>query len=221
MGERLCTQYGIKRENLRILSNACFLAPDKSNAQPASQGASLRIGYISNITAEKGIFTFLDVIAAAHAAGLVVEADIAGPLDPAIERPFEERIAGLGGVRYRGPVYEQAKTEFFGRLDVLLFPSLYRNEAEPLVILEALRQGVPVIAYARGCIGCMLPNQAGLIVPETGIFSTYAIERLKIFVSDRDALSRSKTAARAAFLEQRSRGAIGLGALLDEICRRI
>lgn len=217
MGERLCARYGITQERLRILSNAAFLAPEESNAVPAPPGASLRLGYISNITAEKGIFTFLDVVAAANAGDLAVEADIAGPIDPAIQRRFRERVASLGSVRYCGPVYEQAKTEFFGRLDVLLFPSLYRNEAEPVVILEALRQGVPVIAFARGCVGCMVPHQAGLTMRETEAFSVRAIEQLKLFVSDRDALSRSKVAARAAFLEHRTRSIARLSALLEEI----
>jgi glycosyltransferase involved in cell wall biosynthesis len=219
MGERLRARYGIPRENQRLVSNAAFLVPGESPAASATPGALLRLGYISAITVEKGIFTFLEAVAAAKAAGLDVEADIAGPLDPAIERVFRERLSGLGGVHYCGPVYERAKTEFFGRLDVLLFPSRYRNEAEPVVILEALRQGVPVIAFARGCIGCMLPHQAGLIVPEAEPFAPRATEQLKLYASDRDALSRSKAAARTAFLEHRSRSAAGLSALLEEICR--
>jgi len=50
-------------------------------------------------------------------------------------------------------------------VDVLLFPTDYANEAEPLVIHEAIRSGAHVIACERGAIPDILSNGAGLVVP--------------------------------------------------------
>lgn len=57
-----------------------------------------------------------------------------------------------------GPVSAASKQDFFDGIDVFLFPSRYRNETEPLVVLEAMAQGVPVVASALGCIPEMLPH---------------------------------------------------------------
>ena len=52
------------------------------------------------------------------------------------------------------------RSAFIGSLDIFLFPTNYANEAEPLVIYEAMRRGVYVIACDRGAISEMLLNGA-------------------------------------------------------------
>ena len=47
---------------------------------------------------------------------------------------------------------------FYTQLDLLVFPTMYVNESEPFVILEALAHGVPVITTPRGCIASSLAD---------------------------------------------------------------
>ncbi len=58
-------------------------------------------------------------------------------MTPAVEPEFRKLLEAAGYASYLGPIYGDAKTAFYGNLDVLLFPSNYVNEAEPLVIHEA------------------------------------------------------------------------------------
>jgi glycosyltransferase involved in cell wall biosynthesis len=76
-------------------------------------------------------------------------------------------------------------------LDIFLFPTRYVNEAEPLVIYEAMRRGVHVIACDRGSIAEMLRDGAGLVLPAETLVDTAAnhIERLS---RDRSALFFAK-----------------------------
>ena len=78
-----------------------------------------------------------------------------------------ERAAAIGAGRsfQHVGVYEDAegRTRFLRGIDVLVLPS--HTEGTPNSIVEAMAQGVPVIASAVGGIPDMLGREAGLLVP--------------------------------------------------------
>ena len=148
--------------------------------------------------------------------GVAYTAQIAGPIAPSAQDIFSSLMASSSNATYCGPVYDDAKHEFYNGLDVLLFPSDYPNEAEPLVIHEAIRSGTHVIACDRGAIADILANGAGLVVPKSA-FIAAAVARIRAFHADRVELRRAQSAS----LEQarRMRDSTGgfLPALVDEI----
>jgi glycosyltransferase involved in cell wall biosynthesis len=127
-------------------------------AGPGDAGRPLRLGHLSNLTREKGLDLVIDTTCALRQRGEAVELVLAGPCvtkdAKALVTAAQKRLGAA--VDYRGPVYDQAKRDFWRSIDVFLFPTRYNNEAQPLVILEALAWGVPVVAYARGGIGALL-----------------------------------------------------------------
>ena len=66
-----------------------------------------------------------------------------------------------------GPVAGTAKDAFFGEIDIFLFPSRYRFEAQPLVVLEAMAHGcAPIVSHAGftvELVGDHLPTVANLV----------------------------------------------------------
>jgi glycosyltransferase involved in cell wall biosynthesis len=71
-------------------------------------------------------------------------------LDLASEQ-YLDAHAGPGVCRV-GPVYGDAKFSFLSSIDLLLFPSKYPNEAQPVVIWESLSVGTPVVSTDVGAI---------------------------------------------------------------------
>ena len=166
MATRLAATYGIPADRIVVLSNVVFMEASRPISRP--EHASLRVGFLSYVTEAKGIFPFLEVVRLLRAQGLPVEGLVAGPLEPSLRERFERELADTPGATYLGPVYGEEKQAFLQGLDALVFPTRYHNEAEPVVVLEALREGVPVLATRRGCIQAQLDGQPLPALPEAG-----------------------------------------------------
>ena len=182
-----------------VLPNA-FMAPDLAgsrDARPADAG--LVIGHLSNLSLEKGSDLFLDLFEALATAGVSVSARLAGPVsDPGLK----SRIATLRGreperFRYLGPIYGSEKKAFFDSLDVFVFPTRYRNEAQPLVLIEALRSGCVLVALTRGCIACDHARAGGLLASDPKTFVAEAAAWITALPDAPGRLEKLRTAALA------------------------
>ena len=176
MGKTLKLKYA-NVQRVFILSNTAVM---KSASNSIAFKSELKtIGYLSNICKEKGIYYFLDVLESLYSQGISIRGIIAGPFqDHETEMNVMDRISHLPKVEYVGPKYGEDKREFFCAIDVLLFPTKYVNEAEPLTVYESMAEGVPVIACDRGCISEMLPSNAGLVVGREENFVKIAVKQI-------------------------------------------
>ncbi len=166
------------------LSNAALvLDPPRSGLSPKESVGT--IGFMSNLTKEKGVEDFLDLVEVAEETGEKFRFLLAGPLvdqdvHPRI-RDLEERVEGF---EYVGAVYGDEKRRFFECIDVFLFPTRYPIETEGIVNLEALSAGVPVISFDRGCIGEYIDDSCGFIMPKDAPFARSALERVVAWKQD-------------------------------------
>jgi len=143
------------------------------------------IGFLSNISLEKGILEFLDIAAWAVSENLSLRFIIAGPYqDEQVRGMVENRLSVLKNVLYVGGVYADEKRNFFDSLDVFLFPTKYVNESEGLVIHEAMSRAVPVIAYSRGCIEQIISESVGLKLEPTADYVKGATNMISDWLSN-------------------------------------
>jgi glycosyltransferase involved in cell wall biosynthesis len=158
MSNKLCELYG-ERLMTTVVSNLAFfdLLPSK-RSEPRQ--ALCAVGYLSNISLEKGIDRFLDLMAELRASGSQLKGRIAGPfVSLEVQDYVLRRTLEIGGIEYVGPVFGDTKDQFLSSIDLLVFPTRYPHEAQPLVIYEAQAAGVVVAASGRGCIPSMVPNE--------------------------------------------------------------
>ena len=198
MGAQLQARYRLI-ERMMVLSNAGLingLLPEhRSGVRPVNV-----LGYLSNLSAAKGLDDMLELAQACAQQRLPYEFVVAGPFEsPETEPAYRERFIALGNIRFLGPVYGAEKMAFVARIDVFLFPTRYRHEAEPLVVLEALSHGRPVIAYDRGCISCLLMDGAGLVVPQGSSFTNAALNQLSAWRDAPQIFERAGHAARQRY----------------------
>jgi glycosyltransferase involved in cell wall biosynthesis len=192
MGRALAERYSIDSRAIRIVSNAAFYEPPQEIARArADASVPIRIGFLGNITFAKGFVAFFEVLQELRRHEVSYRACIAGPISPDARSTFDRLLSASEQVEYVGPLYDDAKLGFYRQLDILLFPTRYVNEAEPLVIHEALRSGVYVIACARGAIPELLADGAGLVFDQ-GVFVASAAASIRTLSLNREALARGQ-----------------------------
>lgn len=163
MGVILSRVFFVPSLNISVISNSAYLTVPVDVSHKKSSNI-LRVGFLSNITREKGIFLFFEALRSLRSSAVKVEAYIAGPISEGLRDEFYDVLSEFSNVKYFGPLYGDVKDRFYSNIDLFLFPTLYKNEAEPVVIWEALRAGVPVLALNRGCISSVLTDGAGWVV---------------------------------------------------------
>lgn len=173
--------YSTKAE-LLVLPNFGSDAAETSAASPNASKSSLEIVFVSNLTREKGIDDVLE-LARRFSAREHVVFRLAGPaMSEGIRKSIERCCGECGGaLEWLGPVDGEARTRLLSSADLFLFPTRYHNEAQPLVLIEALEAGVPVVANARGCIAEMIGEASELLVNDESDFVETAaglIERM-------------------------------------------
>jgi glycosyltransferase involved in cell wall biosynthesis len=203
MVQRLKERYGsIGRHE--IFSNAALMAPGADDRRTVTTESSLMLGHLGNLTLEKGLDTVIALFRRLKGAGLPVRLTLAGPAKGTAETRLidDARRDFADDFIYRGPLYGPEKDAFFQGLDAFLFPSRYANEAQPLVLFEAMAAGVPVIATCRGCVGDDVPHEAGLVSAEDAYLDS-ATALVQRWLADRDRLGAASQAARRQMIALR------------------
>lgn len=152
--------------------------------------AHLTVGYLSNLMPEKGFETFMAVAEESGRRALPWRFVMAGPApSDEVERLVRSAASERGSVlEWLGGVFGTDKAAFFRSIDVLLFPTQYRYEAQPNVVLEALCAGALVLATDVGCVKDSLGRWGGEVLPVDRAADIEGwLEQLELISADREA----------------------------------
>lgn len=124
------------------------------------------LGYVSNLLAAKGALEFVEVVGMLRAEGLPLIGVMVGGVFSGHEQFAEtvRRRAAMEGGAVRLLGHRQDIAGLMGRFDALLFPS--HTEAAPIVVLQALARGLPIVATAVGNVAEVLD---GLDMPVVSV----------------------------------------------------
>ena len=176
--------------------------------------------FFSNLAIAKGVFVLVEALRLLGEREVGFRAVFAGAWESErVEARFRTavRAAGLDGRVYvLGACYGDAKRAAFRAADVMAFPT--RNEAFPLVLLEAMGHGLPVVASREGAIPEVVDDGVtGFLMPkdDPGALA----DRLAELLADAGLRSRMGAAGRERYLERFTREAFegNLGAILGSV----
>lgn len=201
-----------------ILSNSGLLLiePPKSSR---CFNPSFTIGFLSNIEKDKGIFEFLELVQYLESDSNDIRALIAGPfIDIGTENIVLNKIADFRNVEYLGPIYDEKKEAFWKNIDVLIYPT--KNDAEPLTVLEALANGVPVLTRSIGCIPEMISSSNGEAFGENENFVDSAALKIRLWLKNPQDYESASRNAYKSYAAMKSKAKEALESLYDAIKTR-
>jgi glycosyltransferase involved in cell wall biosynthesis len=182
--------------------------PDGDSPLPRVDSNSsdpVRLFYISHLMTAKGILDFVEMLGRLSLAGIPFSADIAGGNGDVTREALQRRIDGMGlahQVRVHGEVRGNTKHEMFAGADLFVFPSRFQ-ESFGLVLLEAMRAGIPVVASSVGGVPEIVEDGVtGRLYPSGNIEAlTQCVQDLMLNAELRQRMGRS---ARERFLSKYS-----------------
>jgi glycosyltransferase involved in cell wall biosynthesis len=199
---------------VRVVPNG---VADAGPATGGGDGKSLRVLFIGNLRPDKGYIDLLEAGRRLLEGGASLTLTFVGGVsDPAAHGEALRRLGPVPeGIRFTGALDAAARDVMLRSSDVLVLPS--RDEAHPLVVLEAMSAGLPVIATRHSTLPeTVLEGETGLLVePRRPDQIADALEKLQ----DRALQRRLGAAGRARYLEEytldRWRGR--MAAVFDEV----
>jgi glycosyltransferase involved in cell wall biosynthesis len=139
-----------------------------------SSRTTARILYLSNMRFAKGPIVLLEALLELGKRRVPFYATFVGASsDMECARQFEQVVRQHrveGTIRHVGPKYGQEKDELLADADIFVLPSL--SECFPLVILEAMSFGLPVVSTVEGGIPeIVLDGVTGTLVPRGDVLA--------------------------------------------------
>lgn len=207
----LLESYGLRADRIQVVRNGVSDVRARANGelqQRIRQGKPVVIGCVGALIEQKGIHDLLEAAALLKAQAVDFRLVIAG--DGHLRSQLESHADQLGlkdEVEFLGWI-DDAPTRVLPWIDIFVQTSLW--EAMPMVVLEAMSCGLPIVATTVGENPLVIDDTVnGYLVPPHGIGQI--VERLRVLVTSDSLRSQLGDRARQDW-EQRYTAA--------QMCRR-
>lgn len=172
---------------------------------PISSQRPLRVLFVAMLRESKGVLVLLDAAAQLVARGVPVALEIMGQfISPEFAEQVHARVKELklqNHVKFLGLLTGDAKFAAYARADVFSMPTFYESEAFPVVLLEAMAYGLPIVATRwRGIPSIVDDQETGFLV--TPRDPAPVADRLQTLAEDATLREQMGRAARQKFLDQ-------------------
>ena len=168
--------------------------PDLPRLCPPQKGEGVKVLFLSNMLQTKGWMTLWKAACNLCPRHDGLSFDFYGQETAEISSEELERFFAQGPsperIRYRGPAYGETKERAFAQADIFCFPTYYPYETFGIVLVEAMRAGLPLVASRySGIPEILAEGEGGFLVPPDSVEGLEGeIERLLLDPSLRESM---------------------------------
>jgi glycosyltransferase involved in cell wall biosynthesis len=158
----------------------------KNSSAVRFENNNINIGFISNLTLEKGALRSIECLRHLISNGINASLLMAGPtVNEETNAHLLKAKKELGeNLKILGSINGTEKQKFFDGIDLLIFPSSYKYEAQPLVVLEAMAAGIPVIVSNYGYISELAPDPS-FVCHDLAEFNSFVLGKINSYLSNK------------------------------------
>ena len=126
----------------------------------------LELVYVGHIREEKGVFDLLESMRLLDGDSPgVIDCVFYGPIYTEAYERFTREIAECGNVSYGGILQPEKVVSTIKKFDVFVFPSYYKGEGHPGVLIEAMMSGLPIVTTRHNAMPELISHRSnGLLV---------------------------------------------------------
>lgn len=172
LGDNLKNNYRNLVEDVRIVHNGVpedFISDDDFDFATNSRKNKdvVQVLYLSNLIESKGFLILSKAISNLVKKGYKVKLVLAGAIHD--NENYEELLKLIkennleNYITYRGLIVGDEKKQLLLESDIMVLPTSYKIEGQPLSLIEGMAAGLPIISTDIGCIGEMVKNNGILI----------------------------------------------------------
>jgi glycosyltransferase involved in cell wall biosynthesis len=171
----------------------------------AKPNSRLRILFVGILRESKGVNVLFEACGLLAARGVPFELELMGQWhSEKFAADMAKRIAELGlsgQVKFLGVLTGQEKLAAFRRANLFCFPSFFNCEAFPVVLLEAMSCGLPIVStWWRGIPSIVDDGATGLLVNPHNVEDT--ADRIEKLAKNPELRQRLGFAGRAKFVRE-------------------
>jgi glycosyltransferase involved in cell wall biosynthesis len=171
LGDSLKSQFDglVDTRRIAVVPNGIEWEHAAASERAARASARYRILHLSTLSHLKGALVLIEAISSVIAHREDVEFVLAGPWSHPEDKQWAEQFIAQQGIgryiRFTGQVEGDQKRALFESSDLFVFPGV-QQEGQPLVVIEAMAAGLPVIFTDRGCLrDTVIDGKTGVEAP--------------------------------------------------------
>ena len=157
LGDSLKGQFDglVNKQRLAVVANGIDWRDAGTSARVARISSRYRILHLSTLNRLKGALVLVEAIPSVVTHRQDVEFVFAGPWSHVEDKQWADQFIAQQGIgqyiQFTGQVEGDQKRALFDSSDIFVFPGV-QQEGQPLVVIEAMASGLPVIFTDRGCL---------------------------------------------------------------------
>lgn len=170
-------------------------------AEQTGKGSKCKLLFLSNMLTDKGVFTLLEACSLLKEKNIAFECHFVGDWYDISATYFRELVQVYSmseEVFAHGGKYDEEKIRFLHESDIFVLPTF--NDCFPLVLLEAMSYGLPVVSTVEGGIpDIVLNEETGFLVPQRDACSLAA--KLEVLIKEPNLRRMFGEAGKKRFLD--------------------
>lgn len=189
-----------------VLPDQIYICPngiERANLERKTEivKENIEILFLSNMIKSKGVFILLDACKILSKKNIDFSCSFVGGRADVDKSKFKSKVKNnnlTNYVRYLGPRYGKEKEKCFNKADAFAFPTFYHFECFPLVLLEAMSFGLPIVSTNEGGIPDIVEDGKTGFICKTKDAKDLA-EKLEILIKNPELRWKMGSAGRRKF----------------------